>query len=127
MKTVYRRKSMHSITLEYLAELLERLAQEVEDVKDHEAILESKIDRITLVPGETPAVLSVNPVAYVASNIKTKPLKTIQNCLKEAREKTLQSRISGIDPAQEFCGCLRGCFPKGGVAYQRKLRDEWAD
>jgi hypothetical protein len=55
------------------------------------------------------------------------PFPTMEELDADARRKTAERKATGIDPALEIRKSLNGrqIFGMDGVAYQRKIRDEW--
>ena len=52
---------------------------------------------------------------------------TIEELMADAAAKHAEMLRTGIDPLARFAGCLKDAFPKDGLEYQRRLRDEWPD
>jgi hypothetical protein len=53
-------------------------------------------------------------------------LPTIEDSKREAAEKAVRRKASGVDPLEQYRGS--GLFGHvDGVTYQRSIRDEWPD
>jgi hypothetical protein len=82
-------------------------------------------------PQDTPTgaaeVIVFVPVNAEPESAVSAPFPTMEELDADARRKTAERKATGKDPALEIRDSLKGrqIFGVDGVAYQRKIRDEW--